>query len=1119
MIYAQTSKLNKFEVDSQGTLINGLVSYWKLDETSGTRFDSFGTNHLTSNNNIISLIGKKGNATNFAAKTDRLEQQYLHVQSFSLDFGDQDFTIAGWVYIGGGSKSNSMAILSKADSSTSRQFLLEYNKNVDRFRFNVNAGSGWIGVNADNLGSPSVADVWYYIVAWHDSVNNQIGIQVNNENSNTASHSTGMITTPSKLIVGTFIDVPGYAWNGAIDELGFWKRVLTSQEKSDLYNNRKGNTVTRQKYIISGRVFIDYNGNGIIDGNDKGIPLETVYLQSPDGAVTHSTIQPNHIDGGYAFGGLDLGTYRITYKIPSGYRATTETSVVRSITNSDVVQHFGVQQIITDQCAGIVCNMPPSSYCNGNYAITYSSNGTCSAGTCTYSTTSTYCPNVCKDGTCIDTQAPALITSCGEIKRSGNYVLGSNLASSGDTCLNIHDVNDVHVDCRGYSIKSHSLSIPDFVKGSVSAVKFTNVRNFSLSSCMLTGTGTYTIPLHIAKSIRGVIKNNIIGNNNVRVDSSSYLHLIENTFKADYYQIYSSYITIEKNVFNPVEPINTSGMISSLYGTNNKIINNDIDGKSDGIFNSELYKNIGADDGIIIQDESNDLIQDNRIKNNWDCGIETAGLVTDTQFVKNTITNSGVCGVGGWYWNSWKGNKVIGNIVDYTPQLFAIYRSYGLRPGGSDTPKDTYVYFQDNVFDNNKFINPRIAPAYSANFNFRDFGALSALPGELPVTPDKVIIGNNKFMNNDFSTLLLPPYFIPQSMIVDGGGNICSLSSEPTYPLKCGKAITPSIQVVSPNGGEVWRLGSRQTLRWNIPLSMIIDKNYGYILSLVEGVEGPTQGVIYAQKFNKNFPPSSEIEWIVNSVSTPNGELPISPGTYKVMITVYDLYDNCPLCRSGTSDIGDTKLYPIIAQDFSDSPFTISPEEFPSYTFALKLYKGWNLFSAPVGSVPISSDFQKNIDIDFVQYKSDCKYKSSLWVFSNSLKRYEKSFGFYPYGQAYWIKVENDCIVNVEGNGKISSDSLFSNGLKLYKGWNIIGGLDETVHIDKVRNNCDIVKGLYYYNPKGNIYEQSVFMDSGRGYIIGVRNDCTLKFAEESDSDAPPTIPDIDFTSNAVRIR
>lgn len=48
-----------------------------------------------------------------------------------------------------------------------------------------------------------------------------------------------------------------------------------------------------------------------------------------------------------------------------------------------------------DPCAGVTCNSPPASYCSGNTLISYNSPGTCSGGSCSYSTSS----KTCRSGT------------------------------------------------------------------------------------------------------------------------------------------------------------------------------------------------------------------------------------------------------------------------------------------------------------------------------------------------------------------------------------------------------------------------------------------------------------------------------------------------------------------------------------------------------------------------------------------------------------------------------------------------------------------------------------------------------------------------------------------------
>ena len=65
-----------YEQDSD--LANSLVAFWKLDEASGQRNDSIGTNHLADNNTVLSAAGKVYPlAATFAADAN----EYLSIAS------------------------------------------------------------------------------------------------------------------------------------------------------------------------------------------------------------------------------------------------------------------------------------------------------------------------------------------------------------------------------------------------------------------------------------------------------------------------------------------------------------------------------------------------------------------------------------------------------------------------------------------------------------------------------------------------------------------------------------------------------------------------------------------------------------------------------------------------------------------------------------------------------------------------------------------------------------------------------------------------------------------------------------------------------------------------------
>lgn len=388
-----------------------------------------------------------------------------------------------------------------------------------------------------------------------------------------------------------------------------------------------------------------------------------------------------------------------------------------------------------------------------------------------------------------------VISSCVEIVKSGDYVLDRDITFEGDStvpdaaCLRIHDTTNVNLDCQGYSITGPYTNGPY-------AIYISEVQGFSLNDCIL--ESKIWTPFYVSKSSDGTIsENTFVSLGAVRVRESNNLVFEKNNFQSMYEQFYSTNNILRDNVFTPIAQLVFGSVILSQYGSDNRIIGNTIDGNSDGIFREKSYENVAADDGIVIGDENGDVIQDNTISDVWDCGIETIGVISDTKFTGNTITNAGLCGIGGWYHNSWKNNVVTSNVVDNAPMMFYFFRTYGLRPANFDElkrmPKEDAVYFQDNQFSSNRLINAKEASnfPYSTYIAITPFSATTptvgsgSVPGERDVTAADLVLKNNKFTNNNFGATRSAPVFQPAEMVVDGGGNICSKATDQSYQFSC----------------------------------------------------------------------------------------------------------------------------------------------------------------------------------------------------------------------------------------------------------------------------------------------------------------------------------------------
>ena len=227
-----------FEVDTSGTLTDGLIAYWKFDESGGTRDDQKGPNDLADHNTVTQAAGKVGNAGKFTSANS----EYLSIaDNADLSAGDIDFTIAAWVYFD--SVSGERDLVSKYDDAVTANREYHLTAAAPYLVFGVYGGSTYHEAKKNVSLSTGV---WYFVVGWHDSVANTVNTQVNNGTPASVSHTAGVNNTTESFLIGAKADLAN-PHDGRIDEVGFWKRVLTTQERADLYNNGTGTTYSLGK--------------------------------------------------------------------------------------------------------------------------------------------------------------------------------------------------------------------------------------------------------------------------------------------------------------------------------------------------------------------------------------------------------------------------------------------------------------------------------------------------------------------------------------------------------------------------------------------------------------------------------------------------------------------------------------------------------------------------------------------------------------------------------------------------------------------------------------------------------------------------------------------------------
>jgi hypothetical protein len=209
-----------------GTLTTGLVSYWTLNETSGARADSQGTNALAvSGTSVGSTTGKQGNAAVFTSGN----MLYSTATPSWPGLG-----IAGWIKIASVGPSNFQCVISQF-GSTLQSFALLYDHGVGAFKLVVSpTGSTYSEVD---LPMSITFGTWYFVAAsWNGT---QLQLSVNNGTVATAAFAGPIYHSSDGLTLGYF---GGNYSDCTIDELGIWSRALTATEVTQLYASGSGVT-------------------------------------------------------------------------------------------------------------------------------------------------------------------------------------------------------------------------------------------------------------------------------------------------------------------------------------------------------------------------------------------------------------------------------------------------------------------------------------------------------------------------------------------------------------------------------------------------------------------------------------------------------------------------------------------------------------------------------------------------------------------------------------------------------------------------------------------------------------------------------------------------------------
>lgn len=306
------------------SLYDGLVSFWPLNEASGTRFDVIGPNDLTTQNGPTTTVGLDsfGGRAIYFTQASSQAAYILDADQTGLNPGVGDMTIAGWVNptsltgnpfvsgfickgangAGASSPGYALHLYNDNQGAASRHPEIEFGSDVSTFPY-----CQMHGTNITALGE------WtHYVVCYNRDlavklyVNGVRTFSLNDGSSDLMNRfgvNTGTTNPAAKFAIGALSQNNGALLSfldGACQGVGYWNRLLTEDEVAALYNNGEGLNLDPAEQvgeiIILPRVdpFTQDNGSPGWE-TDEGVPSSII--EEPRRPLSFQLSPTPNVDG------------------------------------------------------------------------------------------------------------------------------------------------------------------------------------------------------------------------------------------------------------------------------------------------------------------------------------------------------------------------------------------------------------------------------------------------------------------------------------------------------------------------------------------------------------------------------------------------------------------------------------------------------------------------------------------------------------------------------------------------------------------------------------------------------------------------------------------------------
>lgn len=244
---------------NQQTLSDGLVGYWKLDESSGNATDSSGNGTTLTNNSTTTFTGAKfGNSGEFDGTADYFEAADTATLSLT-----GDVTLAAW--INNDDTTGSQNIIGKWDG-TNNSYLLALEG--DELRMYIDSTSNYQTTTTTNLSS----NTFTHVAGVYNTTTQTVQLFVNGTlqtSSTTGTIPSSIGDDAGEIVIGAD-DSPANYFDGHIDDARIYNRALSGEEIQQLYNWAPSPVAHWSLDENTGSVTYDKSGNGNVSSTFTG---------------------------------------------------------------------------------------------------------------------------------------------------------------------------------------------------------------------------------------------------------------------------------------------------------------------------------------------------------------------------------------------------------------------------------------------------------------------------------------------------------------------------------------------------------------------------------------------------------------------------------------------------------------------------------------------------------------------------------------------------------------------------------------------------------------------------------------------------------------------------------